>query len=82
MEDQEQIFENAAGSDLYNLFSISESSVRPFMLSLLINGKQLGMKVDTGSVVSVMGQKKFNQLWSGDDQPILKEEFVLIQDRK
>ena len=78
MEDEERISKNTAGSNIYNLFSIFQSSVRPFIVSLLINSKQLGMEVDTGAVVSVMGQKKFNQLWSGDDWPILKRTNVKI----
>ena len=36
------------------------------------------MEVDTGDVMSVMGQKKFNQLRYGDDQPILKRTNVRI----
>ena len=71
MEDEEGIPENAAGSDIYNLFSTSQSSVRPFIVSLLINNKKLRMEVDTGDAMSVMGQKKFNQLRYGEDWPIL-----------
>ena len=78
MEDEERISVNATGGDIYNLFFISQSSVRPFIVSLLINSKQLGMEVDTVAVVSVMGQKKFNQLWSCDDRPILKRINVRI----
>ena len=73
MENEERISENAASSDIYNLFSISQSSVRPFIVSLLINNKKLRMEVDTGDVMYVMGLKKFNQLRYGDDLPILKE---------
>ena len=57
MEDEEQISESITSGDVYNLFSISHSFVRPLIVSLLINGKQLGMEVDTGAAVSVMGQK-------------------------
>ena len=78
MEDEEWISENAAGSDIYNLFSISQSSVRPFIVSLLINNKKLRMEVDTGDAMSVMRQKKFNQLRYDDDRPILKRTNVRI----
>ena len=78
MEDEEGISENAAGSDIYNLFSISQSSVRTFIVSLLINNKKLRMEVDTGDAMSVMRQKKFNQLRYDDDRPILKRTNVRI----
>ena len=78
MEDEERISENAAGSDIYNLFSISQSFVRPFIVSLLINNKKLRMEVDTEDAMSVIGQKKFNQLRYGDDWPILKRTNVRI----
>ena len=78
MEDEEGISENAAGSDIYNLFSISQSSVTPFIVSLLINNKKLRMEVDTGDVMYVMGQKKFNQLRYGDDWLILNRSNVRV----
>ena len=84
MKDEERISENGAGSDIYNLFSISQSSVRPYIVSLLINNKKLRMEVDTVTAMSVMRQK-FNQLSYGDDRPTLKRTNVRIhtyQDRR
>ena len=78
MKDEERISENGAGSDIYNLFSISQSSVRTYIVSLLINNKKLRMEVDTVTAMSVMGQMKFNQLRYDDDQPILKRTNVRI----
>ena len=78
MEDEERIYENAVGSDIYNLFSISQSSVRPFIVSVLISNKKLRMEADTGDAMSVMGQKKFNQLSYGNDRPIFKRTNVRI----
>ena len=79
MEDEEQVPENASGGDIYKIFSIShQSSVNPIMVSLFINNKQLRMEVDTGAAVSVMGQKKFNQLWSVDDRPALRQTDIGI----
>ena len=75
MEDEEQVPENVAGRDIYKIFSISQSSV---MVSLLINNKQLKMEVDTGAAVSMMKQNKFNQLWSADDRPTLKQTNIRI----
>ena len=47
-------------------------------MSLLINNKKLRMEVDTGDVMSVMGQKKFNQLRYGDDRPIMLNLYQLF----
>ena len=66
-------------SDFLALYSIGEESARvnePVIINVKINGKEVGMEVDTGAAVSVMGVSSYRRI-KGNKEKLRKSEVVL-----
>ena len=52
-------------SQVYGLFKVTTPKVAPIQVNLQVNGVDTTMEVDTGAALSVMSNKKYQQLWKG-----------------
>ena len=52
-------------SQVYGLFKVTTQKVAPIQVNLQVNGVDTTMEVDTGAALSVMSNKKYQQLWKG-----------------
>ena len=58
----------------YSLFTLGSRNNKPWMVDLLVNGKQVSMQIDTGASVSVINFETYTSLWSSPPPPLVINE--------
>ena len=58
----------------YSLFTLGSRKNKPWMVDLLVNGKQVSMQIDTGASVSVINFETYTSLWSSPLPPLVINE--------
>ena len=58
----------------YSLFTLGFRKNKPWMVDLLVNGKQVSMQIDTGASVSVINFETYTSLWSSPLPPLVINE--------
>ena len=52
--------------ETYSLFTLTTNRTKPVVVTPIVDGKDLPMEVDTGAAVSLISNKIYRSLWSGD----------------
>ena len=64
----------------YDLFAVeTDKKVDPYLVFIDINGATLQMEIDTGSVLTPIGQAIFSNLWSQGNAPILESTPIRLR---
>ena len=57
------------GSQVHALFNVGSKPGKPFCVTVLVNGIELSMEIDTGAAVSVISEGTFKSIWPGSSKP-------------
>lgn len=49
----------------------SMQRIKPFEVNMEVNKKKVNFEIDTGCSVSIMNEKKFNEMWEENKRPKL-----------
>ena len=64
-------------TDPQTAFTVKGKKAKPIVVTVLADGKELQMEVDTGASVSIISNKTFRELWEGDRK--LRKSTVVLR---
>ena len=65
--------------DEYPLFTIASGSMKPVVVTVLLNGKEVDMEVDTGAAISLISASTYRTLWPADQAPELLATTIKLR---
>ena len=63
----------------YTLFPVSDQQAKPVLTTVLVDGKELCMEVDTGASVSLVSEETFHKLWGKERSSQLQSSRVKLR---
>ena len=63
----------------YSMYNVTGSPVQPLKVTVIVNGTNLEMGVDTGASASIISEQTYNQLWPQDQRPKLQPTAVKLR---
>ena len=57
----------------------SMQRIKPFEVNVEVNKKKVNFEIDTGCSVSIMNEKKFNEMWKEKKRPKLNESKMSLK---
>ncbi|XP_031432706.1 uncharacterized protein K02A2.6-like [Clupea harengus] len=57
----------------------SMQRIKPFEVNMEVNKKKVNFEIDTGCSVSIMNEKKFNEMWEENKRPKLNESKMSLK---
>ena len=63
----------------YNLFNVSGAKTPPLRVSVLVNGRELCLEVDTGATMSIISRRTYNHTWPVGNTPHIKPTNVSLR---
>ena len=66
-------------TDDYSMYYLTGPPVKPLVVSVKVNNKDLEMELDTGASVSIISEVTYNHLWLQGQTPTLQESQVKLK---
>lgn len=63
----------------YSMFTVTHPRVKPYVIKVKVNDKDLDMEIDTGASLSVIGENTLNTLWDGNSKFHLEKTSVRLK---
>ena len=66
-------------TDNYSMYNLTGPPVKPLVVSVKLNNRDLEMELDTGASVSIISEATFNRLWPQEEAPAMHESQVKLK---
>ena len=67
------------GPEVYDLFTLKKHHTERIIIEIMMDGKSINMKVDTGAAVTIIGRNTFKQHYKAQQEPELRKTSDVLR---